>query len=347
MKAKLNLRGTGNGARDGVTFTSDKGKGLRDALAVCRARRVAEREQPANACAARLVDHLWQLADAFARSFQRKWQATGARPFDSFPCNPLDEITAIYREHFIAAFVRCGLMPANKRELYRASGNALPFRALLAWHREYKRAARQVRSYLWGHGAELCNIEPLATPWQIGQAARHLAGGNPSAVAWDNSDEPEADAWEALAGSRKLTSDNVAALGSVHTYANSAAAAPIESARVRRELRHARWTLRAFWTVSASRKWRAGYVADSALLRVAATVARGYGTADLSRLGLLGERTTATGGALRVAVHRLRGRIAAGDKLLTDQPARVASAFVDCFGDSPRVRRLVADLMPV
>jgi hypothetical protein len=343
--------------RDGITFTPDDGASLRDALAVCRARRVVEREQQSAAtiCAAvagndavEVAAHLWKMSDAFAASFVRKWEAGfengRGRSLDQID---VDEIQAIYHAAFVSAFARCGIAPANKRELYRAKANTLPFRALLTWHRQFKAASTQIRSYLWGRGAELCQIESLATPSQLWAMVRELSKGNAGGLHVSGVSEPARAPWEQCASVAEPDTVNDLgdiARGRVGKFYQSVS--PVPLARVRCELRHARWCLRAFWTVNDSRKWRAGFAGDNALLRAITLAARGYGLSALASLGLMSNDGRAASDALRKALQRLRERLAEGDKLLTDAPERVAAAYLRALGDKPAARRLVADILP-
>ena len=56
----------------------DTGTAFDAALAVCRSRRAVDRQEPANTCTANPAAHLTELADRFADSFARKWEAGGA-----------------------------------------------------------------------------------------------------------------------------------------------------------------------------------------------------------------------------------------------------------------------------
>jgi len=296
--------------------------------------------------------HVWDMAQAFARSFQRRWEAEGGKPFDSLRVNPFDELAGMYRAAFIGAYARCSVCPSGKRALYQRASNQLGFRAMLAWHRAYKSASSQVRSYLWERGAEACHVESLASPYEIRRWALTLG--------WNNGEDTEApEAWQGRAAT-VADAPSLDALGHVGSPLNwrmspvHARAGAVPVARVRRELRHARWCLRAFWMVNASRKWRAGYVSDSQLLRAVTLAARGYGVAALAP-GLLnnGDATQGHGArgaracsdALRQAVKRLKARLRDGDKLLTDKPEACARAFVACVGVRAS-RLLVADILP-
>lgn len=363
----------------GVLITYDNGEGLADALTVTRARRVAKigrtvhadaRETRGDACAlpvavasrfgctarderARAIvtrdtrarnvaHHVATLAGEFARAFRRFWESEGGRPFDAFTVSPADEIEAIYRAAFVRAFVRSGVCPSGKRAMFARSGNQLGFRALRVWFGEVQAASNSVRSYLWGKGAEKSELL-LASAFDVRSFARAFADTSRVRFAGvDASGDNEHEQGDALAF------DALGNVGSWYTsrhspVRNRAGAVPVS--RLRRELRHARLCLRAFWAVTASRKWRAGYVADCQLLRAVVAVSRGDGVASLGKLGMLSEGGRFCSDALRQAKLRLVRRLRDGDKLLTDKAETCARAFVECFG-ARASRALVAEVLP-
>jgi hypothetical protein len=249
----------------------------------------------------------------------------------------VEEIAAIYHAHFVGAWARTGTAPADKHELYRSTSNALPFRALLAWHRAHRAASKQVRSHLWGKGAEITDIQ--------------------SADALRRDCAELAELWGAHLHSEGSSHGIAATVQRETTAEVDTLAAPavdrfrVDRSALRRQLRHARWCLRAFHLVgSGSRKWREQFANDSALLRAAVAVARGEGLHALDGLGYVNGGGTAASCALRQAVSRLRVRLGAGDLLLTEQPEAVAEAFRVVLGIRRGwevARRVVADLLPI
>ena len=115
--------------------------------------------------------------------------------------------------------------------------------------------------------------------------------------------------------------------------------------RLRRFRSLALWCLRAYWMGGASRKWKAGFESDYALLRAASLVASGAGLEVLQGAGL-GHLVNyewceskrgkgSKGGAndrLLDRLYDLRLHIASGDLMLTDEPERVAGLLIVHLG---------------
>jgi hypothetical protein len=308
--------------------------------------------QQGDKCAASLALHLVELATAFARSFVRRWLAEGGREIDA---SAFEELAAIFHAHFVTAWARCGIAVSGKRELFRewfalfggkpdslaamlrgVRSGGLYGRALLGWLRAYNKARGQVRSHLWGKGAERYEGASL---FDLQELARAFSRKR------DKEQATTGQAWATLA--RKASAENIGWFGRVESGLLGAiygAHVPgMESARLRRHIRHARWCLRAFWLVGAGQRWHSSYVSDCEILQQAATVARGGGLVALDSTYLRSEPAKRQGKRRReveFAVSRklcdrvrlLRVRLAAGDLLLTEQPERVAAAFMAFLG---------------
>ncbi len=249
----------------------------------------------------RLADKFSILADASAHSFVRAWLANGGR---ELPASEVEELSAIYRARFARAATTSGLVPPDKRALYQRAGNALPFRALLAWQRAIRQGGTDCRSYLWGKGRELCDV----TSTHDLERMRAVMMGADDERCWTVSSARSCQQEEPLEGE-------------IEQEARAERAAGIRGSYVRRL--SARWGdfLRVYWMLSGSRSWRSALASDLRWLATAARVSRGASVDCLPEArdgaSFLGDGQAAPG-SLRKAKHDLQTRIAAGRLLALD-----------------------------
>jgi len=313
---------------------------------------------------------VFTLAKAGAASFVRKWEAGSCmesrtekdasgkpllkwRAGRAIESSDSDELQGIYHLHFARAFVASGIVPASWEGLWVRRGNLLSFSALRVWVKACHVASSAARSYLYGHGAEqyVQAVVPLATASDLQElAALWNDGANCKGSAEDVEPQGAEDGADV---------DGV----SIRTRWNGAGVV-LNRERTRRFASHALWCLRAYWMAGASRKWRAGFESDYALLRAAAMVARGSGIEVLQAGGMaellndswsvkydrerdyfddLADRQTVRSGGKRGAngggnkrlydrLAELRLHIASGDILLTDEAGRVAGLLIVHLG---------------
>jgi hypothetical protein len=285
------------------------------------------------------------LAQSAGGAFARKWESGSAldrgavlkwRGGRKLMTSDIEEITAIYHSEFAAAFVGVGVVPASWRALRVKRGNALTFRQLRVWLKAARKARTTARSYLYGGGAE--NVL-IVSKDDKAATMKDLQG----LAAWFNSDNCK----DETADREDREKDWLIKGGSGIDTPWNRAGIVLNPKRLRRWRNHALWCLRAYWMAGASRKWRAGFEGDYAILRAAAAVASGAGLETLCGAGLghlLNDNWRGIGGkgkggkgganhALHDRLRDLKAHIASGDLLLTDQPEKVAGLLMVHLGE--------------
>lgn len=222
----------------------------------------------------------------------RTWERASGREITE---SELEELTSIYHARAVRAWVMTERAPRNRRALWKRTGNGLPFRALLVWHRETRAAGRECRSLLWGGGVERVQVQSI-------EALRARNGG----------EERDGETWGRLAMSAERESGGGQALRALA-----------------RRARWARECVTVYHLLSGSRQWRSALADDLAVLAVAGEAGRGCGVADLATVGgsLLSGDGGHGSGALRKRLHGLRQRIASGDVLQSERPWECAVAL--------------------
>ena len=248
----------------------------------------------------------------------------------------IEEISAIHYAAFAGAFAGVGVVPSSWEALHARRGNMFDFRVLRVWIRAGNKARKAARSYLYAGGAEKVKIESLdskpASPADLqALAALWNHGAGDDAEAGKITEGEEAD-WLIKGGCGMDTPWNRQGI-------------ILNPERLRRFRSLALWCLRAYWMGGASRKWKAGFESDYALLRAASLVASGAGLEVLHGAGLghlvnyewreskrgKGSKGGANGRLLD-RLYDLRLHIASGDLMLTDEPERVAGLLIVHLG---------------